>query len=162
MKINGLGSGSAAIFVRDIEISKKFYAGVLGMQIKVDFGKNVTFDGFSIWEVRQDHIIPEKLGSEKIFGKRSNKFELYFETEDIDNIISLLANNNVKLLHNIHEERWGQRTVRFFDPDDHLIEIGESMKKFIGRFHDMGFSPDEIFLKTSVPVEEVRRLLGLK
>lgn len=162
MKTNGLGSGSAVIFVRDIEISRKFYAGVLGMHIRLDFGKNVTFDGFSIWEINKNHIIPEKLGSEKISGKISNKFELYFETEDIEDIINLLENNKVQLLHNIHEEPWGQRTVRFFDPDDHLIEVGESMKKFIGRFHDMGFSPDEIFRKTSVPVEEVRRLLDLK
>lgn len=35
---------------------------------------------------------------------------------------------DMKLLHDLHDEPWGQRTIRFFDPDDHLIEAGESLK----------------------------------
>lgn len=161
MKSHYLGSGSAVIFVTDIGISRQFYTGVLGLRIKLDFGKNVIFDGFSIWEIRRDHIISEKLGSA---GKSGNpdRFELYFETEDIESIIGLLESNQVKLLHDLHEEPWGQRTIRFFDPDNHLIEIGETLKVFIKRFHDKGLSPEEIYRRTSVPVDEVTRLLDIE
>ena len=51
--------------------------------------------------------------------------------------------------------------LRFFDPDNHLIEIGESMKIFVGRFYNEGLSVDEIEKRTSVPRNEIIRLLEL-
>jgi len=64
------------------------------------------------------------------------------------------------LVHGIHEEPWGQRTIRFFDPDRNLIEAGESMKRFVTRFYCQGMTPEEVSHRTSVPVEEVKRLVG--
>jgi hypothetical protein len=84
---------------------------------------------------------------------------LYFETENLTGIFSVLKSKNVRFLHEIHEETWGQQTIRFFDPDNHLIEIGESMKQFVGRFYSQGLSPDEIYKRTGVPVSEVSRLI---
>jgi hypothetical protein len=65
----------------------------------------------------------------------------------------------VQLLHELHVEPWGQQTIRFYDPDNHLIEIGESMKQFVRRFYDNGLSIEEVSKKTSVPIEEIERLL---
>ncbi len=153
---------SPALFVNDIEISRNFYTGILGLTVELDFGKNVIFkNGFAIWEIRKDHIIPSTLGLEKISDGRYIRFELYFETDNLDEIFDNLKTKGVKFLHEVHEEPWGQHTIRFFDPDNHLIEIGESMKRFISRFHDQGLTPDQISGRTSVPVEEVRRLLGI-
>ncbi|RKX68718.1 hypothetical protein DRP43_05215, partial [candidate division TA06 bacterium] len=42
-----------------------------------------------------------------------------------------IKSKNIEFLHEIHEEPWGQRTIRFFDPDNHLIEIGEPLPIFI-------------------------------
>ncbi|HEX2970499.1 MAG TPA: VOC family protein [Bacteroidales bacterium] len=152
---------TTVLFVRDIEISKQFYCSIPGLAIDLDFGKNVIFrNGFTIWEIRHDNIIPATLGKERVSGT-SNRFELYFETEDIEAYFSLLHDKGVRFLHEIHEEPWGQRTFRFFDPDSHLIEIGESIKRFITRFHEKGMNPDEISKRTSVPVFEVKRLLGI-
>ncbi len=154
-----LGNGATALFVKDIEISKRFYTDVLGLKIDMDFGKNVIFkNGFAIWEIRKNHIIPTELGLDKISDASVNRFELYFETENISRVLSILKNNNVRFLHEIHEESWGQQTIRFFDPDNHLVEIGESMKQFVGRFYDQGLSFGEISNRTGVPVEEVSRL----
>jgi catechol 2,3-dioxygenase-like lactoylglutathione lyase family enzyme len=155
-----LVNGSTAIFVNDIEVSKNFYCNILGLKIHLDFGKNVIFEGFALWEIGTGHIIPRKLGIENITGT-SNRFELYFETEDIEGVYNKLVSKNVSFLHGIHEEPWGQHTIRFFDPDSHLIETGESMKKFVRRFHDRGMTISEISQKTSVPVEEVKRLLSI-
>lgn len=156
-----LSSGSAVLFVADIEVSKRFYTELLGLKIKLDFGKNVTYDGFTIWEIRSSHIIAERLGTTGLIDKTSNRFELYFETDDLESMISMLESNNVNLLHELHEEPWGQRTIRFFDPDNHLIEAGESLKKFLGRFHESGMSPEEISRKTSVAVEDIKHILGV-
>lgn len=151
---------SPALFVEDIEVSKLFYTKVLNLNIDLDFGKNIIFkEGFAIWEIQQNHIIPQTLGIDNISNKSSNRFELYFETEDIKEVFSELKKSNTKFLHEIHEETWGQKTIRFFDPDNHLIEIGEALKVFITRFYNQGLSVEQISGKTSVPVEEVKRLL---
>jgi len=155
-----LGNGATALFVKDIDVSKQFYTDVLGLKIDLDFGKNVIFkNGFAIWEIRESHVIPTQLGLDKISDTSVNRFELYFETESISLVLSILKNNNVRFLHEIHEESWGQQTIRFFDPDNHLIEIGESMKQFVGRFYDQGFTSDEISSRTGVPVKEVSRII---
>jgi catechol 2,3-dioxygenase-like lactoylglutathione lyase family enzyme len=148
------------LFVKDIEISKAFYCDTLGLLIDLDFGKNVIFrNGFTIWEIQPAHIIPATLGREKVADSSVNRFELYFETEDISLAYKTLLNKNINFLHMIHEEPWGQQTIRFFDPDNHLIEIGESMGHFILRFFKQGLSAEQISEKTHVPLAEVKRLI---
>jgi catechol 2,3-dioxygenase-like lactoylglutathione lyase family enzyme len=155
-----LKNGSTALFVKDIEVSKHFYKDILGLAIDLDFGKNVIFkNGFAIWEIQDQHIIPANLGRDKISDVSVNRFELYFETENLSGVFSILKSKDVRFLHGIHEESWGQQTIRVFDPDNHLVEIGESMEQFVSRFYDQGFTVDEISKRTGVPVEEVNRLI---
>lgn len=161
MKKPELNSCTAVLFVRSINESRDFYCNVLGLKIDLDFGKNVIFkNGLAIWEIRKDHIIPVKIGHQNLTGA-STRFELYFETGDLDLIHESLVSHKVTFLHELHEEPWGQRTIRFFDPDGHLIEVGETMGDFIARFYLQGMTPSEISSRTSVPVEEVNRLLGI-
>ena len=156
-----LKNSSTALFVRDIEISKHFYLDVLGLSIDLDFGKNIIFkNGFAIWEIQNTHIIPSKVGITKISDDSVNRFELYFETENLSQIYSILKNKNVRFLHEIHEESWGQQTIRIFDPDSHLIEIGESMKQFVGRYFREGLTIETITKRTGIPIEEVKRLIN--
>jgi catechol 2,3-dioxygenase-like lactoylglutathione lyase family enzyme len=152
---------SSVLFVEDIEISKRFYTETLGLVIEMDFGKNVILrGGVTIWEVQEKHIIPLELGVSNIRNKGINRFELYFETDDLEEISNKVKSRNTRLLHDIHEEPWGQRTIRFFDPDNHLIEIGEPMKVFLGRLHDQGFSFYQISQRTGVPAKDVIELLN--
>jgi catechol 2,3-dioxygenase-like lactoylglutathione lyase family enzyme len=152
---------STAIFVKDIETSKEFYNGLLELPIDLDFGKNVIFKaGFAIWEIQSKHIIPSTIGVEKISNASFNRFELYFETENLPVVYNTLKRRSVKFLHEIHEEPWGQQTIRFFDPDNHLIEIGESMKQFVSRFFKQGLSIEQVSQRTSVPADEVKRLIN--
>ena len=55
-----------------------------------------------------------------------SRFELCFETEEFDKFFQKLKSNNVRFLHEINTEIWGQRTIRFYDNDGHLIEVGEA------------------------------------
>ncbi len=125
---------STALFVKDISVSKGFYINVLEREIVHDFGKNIIFkDGFAIWEIQNEHIIPNKLGIKNITDVSINRFELYFESDDIDSVFQKLELQKVKFIHEIHKEPWGQRTFRFFDPDNHIIEIGESLEIFMNK-----------------------------
>lgn len=156
-----LNNCSTALFVKNINISKDFYVNLLEMKVDLDFGKNVIFkNGFAIWEIQENHIIPARLGLDKITDRSVNRFELYFETENITEIFETLKSRNIVFLHGLQEEPWGQRTIRFFDPDNHLIEIGESMRQFVRRFYEQGLTVEKVSERTSVPVEEVQRLIN--
>jgi catechol 2,3-dioxygenase-like lactoylglutathione lyase family enzyme len=151
---------SAAAFVRDIEVSKKFYTEVLGLAIELDFGKNITLEGgITLWEIDSNHIISERLGIESIRDRRANRFEFYFETTDIETVYGRVKASGVVFLHSLHEEPWGQRTMRFFDPDRHLIEIGESMETFVKRLYSGNMTPEQVSQKTSIPLKNVREIL---
>lgn len=72
---------SSVIFVNDIEKTKDFYCRLLEQEIEHDFGKNVILkNALTIWEIQAEHVISRKL----ITKGSSNRFELYFETEEIE------------------------------------------------------------------------------
>lgn len=155
-----LKNSSIAIFVKDIEISKRFYQDLLGLEVEFNFGKNIIFKGgIAIWEINPNHIIPFKLGDQCI-NSSTNRFELYFETENLEEDYQALLAYNVKLLHEIHEEPWGQRTLRFFDPDNHLIEIGESMRCFIQHMLDDGMTKEQVSAKTGIFIGDFDKMLN--
>jgi catechol 2,3-dioxygenase-like lactoylglutathione lyase family enzyme len=156
-----LNYSGIALFVKDIEISKDFYSNILNLKIELDFGKNVIYrGGITIWEIDENHIIPSSLGQERVKNANNNRIELYFETENLQEVYEELKGRGTHFLHEIHEEPWGQRTIRFFDPDNHLIEVGKSMRLFVTRFYELGLSLEEVSARTSVPAEEVMRLVG--
>jgi catechol 2,3-dioxygenase-like lactoylglutathione lyase family enzyme len=151
---------SAAAFVRDIDVSKKFYTEVLGLAVELDFGKNVILEGgITLWEIDSNHIISVRLGIESISDRRANRFEFYFETTDIETVYGRVKASGVDFLHSLHEEPWGQRTMRFFDPDRHLIEIGESMETFVKRLYSGNMTTEQVSQKTSIPLKKVREIL---
>lgn len=145
------------IAVNDIEVSKKFYQEVLGQKIILDLGANVTFEG--IFALQADYA--GLVGFDKndiVQGSKS--FELYFEEADFDSFVNKLKTKpEIKYLHEVKEYPWGQRVIRFYDPDRHVIEVGESMGFVIKRFLRQGLSVEETAKRTMHPVEFVRKCL---
>jgi catechol 2,3-dioxygenase-like lactoylglutathione lyase family enzyme len=151
---------SAVAFVKDITDSKRFYMELLEQAVELDFGKNVILKGgITLWEIRPDHIIPGLLGEDAVSDRKVARLELYFETEDIDSVCHKLEGYGVEFLHSLHEEPWGQRTVRFFDPDKHLIEVGETLGTFVKRLSAGKMTIAQISQKTKIQVEIVKQLL---
>lgn len=147
---------SVVLFVKDISISKQFYLQILGFTIEHDFGANIIFkEMLAIWQIKDDHIIPK---STETRGK-SNRMELYFETENVDAIFEKLKAVGINFLHQIHEEPWGQRTIRFFDPDNHLIEIGESLATMVKNMAAKEMNVEEIHLKTGLNEDLIKTLM---
>jgi len=112
----------ALITVDDIERSKAFYQNVLSQKIKFDYGENIFFEGdFAIH--LKSHF--QNLIDGKEIKSYSNAFELYFETDSLDDIEKKLLANNVEFIHKTREQPWKQKVLRFYDPDGNIIEIGE-------------------------------------
>lgn len=148
---------SIVIFVQDIIKSTNFYIGFLDLKIEYDFGNNVGLSsGISLWQISSGHAIGMQLDT----NSKVNRFELYFESENIEKDYKKLKTADVRFLHEIKEESWGQRTMRFFDPDDHLIEVGEPLEVFVLRLYQQQGSIQLVHEKTGVPMEMIRQIIS--
>jgi hypothetical protein len=145
------------ICVKDILVSREFYENLFGLKIKFDFGKNITFDcGLALQE---DFSLLAGISKNEIKYK-TNNFELYFEEDDFDNFMLKLGEyKNIEYVHNVKEYDWGQRVIRFYDMDKHIIEVGESMDTVIRRFLKSGLSIEETSKKSQHPIEYVKKLV---
>ncbi len=105
--------------------------------IIMDFGANKTLTGGLALQTVE--IYKKFIGTNDIsFG--GNNFELYFEEDDFDKFSEKLKECDIEYIHPIMEHSffWGQRVIRFYDPDKHIIEVGENMKVVCKRFLDSG------------------------
>jgi catechol 2,3-dioxygenase-like lactoylglutathione lyase family enzyme len=144
------------IVVNDISISRRFYEGVLNQTVEYDFGENVAFEGGFAIHLRSHFTDLIGMSPDSIIPK-SNNSELYFEEDDLECLVARLgALGSVEYLHELKEQPWGQRVIRFYDPDKHIIEVGESMKSVAKRLLDQGWSIEETALRTSMPEDFVR------
>jgi predicted enzyme related to lactoylglutathione lyase len=144
----------------DIQKSKEFYLNILNQEVDLDHGENISFKGgFAIHDRKHfQQLITEE---NKILGPK-NCVELYFESEDLDNIQNKLENMNATFLHKIRHQPWGQRVMRFYDPDNYIIEVGEPIDTVIIRYFEKGMNSEEISERTSMPQEIVEMILKSK
>lgn len=150
---------SSVIFVKDIDVARRFYEDLLEQKVAMDFGPNVGFEsGFALWQV--DHAYemmfnpfesdPTPLGRKNI--------ELYFETDMLDTVFARVTEAQVPLLHPPYEQPWGQRAFRIYDPDGHIVELGEAMRVVVIRLLASGLSLEEAAQRTGMPLEVVREM----
>lgn len=147
------------IVVKDIERSKRFYQEVLGLEVVKDFGANVTLTGGVILQTLNTWKgFIQKQDSQILF--ENNAAELYFEEDEMDAFLEKLQQiPHIEYVNPVIEYSWGQRVVRFYDPDKHIIEVGENMTLFVRNLFGVGLSVDEIAAKMDVPVDFVRSCL---
>lgn len=150
------------IFVKDVEISTSFYQHLFDFTIKHDFGENIVFNqGLCLWQKnRAQTIIFGKNEDNKAINLRKQT-ELYFETDEIENIWSKIKQqSNVKIIHDLKEENWGQKTLRIFDPDEFIIEIAEPMNHVVKRLNAEQLPLIDISDKTQLPINEIKEILN--
>ncbi len=139
--------------VKDIELSKNFYKKLFGLSVITDFGENVILtEGLvlqekSAWE--------SGVGNGVQFGGLDSA--LYFEEYDMDRFLSRLEKSSypIEYLNPCFERDWGQKTVRIFDPDHHILEIGETQSAVIARLLDSGMTAEETAAKTRLPISAI-------
>ncbi len=134
--------------VADPEASAAFYHRVLGLHVIADLGANKTLTGGLALQSLESWR--EFSGAERVaFG--GCDAELYFEEEDFDGFLNKLEGLPVTLLHPAKEHPWGQRAVRFYDPDRHIIEVGESLEAVWRRCLAGGMTPEQAAQRMGIP-----------
>lgn len=140
------------LVVTDMERSVAFYRKVLGLRVVMDFGANKTLTGGIALQTSDTYR--EFIGTDAVsFG--GNCFELYFEEDAFDAFLQKLEACGVEYVHPVVEHPWGQRAVRFYDPDRHIIEVGENLKSVCRRFLDSGMTPQQTAERMDVPLKFV-------
>lgn len=113
------------IVVKDIEKSKKFYHDLFGLDMILDNdGNMILTEGLVL---QDEKIWKGFLGKEVI--PENNSCELYFEEKDIEEFAEKLDRlyPDVKYVNRLMTHSWGQKVIRFYDPDGNLIEVGTPM-----------------------------------
>jgi len=148
------------IAVKDMEKAKRFYHDLLGLEVVDDFGANVVLsEGIFLQTADTWTTFIRKSENEIIYN--NNASELYFETNDMDGFADKLSSfPHVVYLHPITEHSWGQRAVRFYDLDGHIIEVGENMVMVVKRFIESGLSVEETATRMDVDVSYINSCLA--
>lgn len=146
------------ISVADINASRKFYEDLFGLEVDQDYGINISFSCGLALQQEFDWLV--NISKDKVMN-RPNNMELCFEEEEFDSFLAKLKSYpNIKYLGDVVEQSWGQRVIRFYDLDGHLIEVGENMKMVINRFLDSGMSMEEVSAKMDVSLKDLDSLLN--
>ena len=121
---------AALLVVKNMERSVKFYKEVLGLRVTMDL-QSISFGG--------------------------NAAELYFEEDKFDDFLKKLAAiKGIFYVHPVQQYSWGQRVIRFYDPDFHILEVGENIKSVCRRFLDSGMTIEAAAVRMNVPEKFVR------
>jgi catechol 2,3-dioxygenase-like lactoylglutathione lyase family enzyme len=149
------------IIVADIEKSKRFYIDVLQESVSLDLGTYVVMGGFSMmtretWNGdTKDGAVPDKTAG--------HGFELYFEETRLDDFVaSLRQKDGIAEFSPLTEAPWGQRTIRFLDPDNHVIEVAEPMEAVVLRLLASGMTVQEVSEKSMMPVKFVEKQMIMR
>ena len=147
------------ISVVDINAARKFYEDLFGLEVFQDYGKNIAFTcGLAL---QQDFEWLVNLPKETVL-KKSNNAEIVFEEQDFDGFLDKLSKRpNIERLGEVVEHSWGQRVIRFYDLDGHIIEVGEDMRVVIKRFLASGMTMEEVSVKMDASVEDLTKLLNI-
>ena len=110
------------IVVKDCHRALKFYRDLFGFQLLKDNDGNMELT---------DHLYLQEQRYWEYFTKKpvisnGNQSELYFEESDIEKFVERLEMlyPQTEYINRLMTHSWGQKVVRFYDPDGNLIEVG--------------------------------------
>ena len=109
------------IVVKDCNKALQFYRDLFGFELIRDNDGNMELSG--------NLYLQEETYWARFTGRRvvphNNHTELYFEAKEIDSFVKKLERlyPDTEYVNRLMTHSWGQRVVRFYDPDGNLIEV---------------------------------------
>ena len=124
-EVDGMRLRNVLIAVNDIDRAIRFYKEIFGRQVILNQDGNVIM---SEGLVLQDAKIWQQFLDKELISK-NNMMELYFEEADIEGFVKKLEESDfeIEYVNELMTHSWGQKVVRFYDPDGNLIEVGSPM-----------------------------------
>lgn len=145
------------LVVKDIEKTKEFYTSLLGLTIVGDLGVNVAFSGGLAAQTEASWMAFTGADQSQ-FRYGGHDKELYFEEKDFDGFASKVRDAGAEIVSETVMP-YGQKVLRFYDPDKHIVEVGEDMGVMVRRLHSEGLTKEQIMERTFMPAEVVDQLM---
>ena len=114
------------LVVVDLKKSVAVYEELCGLRVITDNDGNIIMtEGLCL----QDRRIGESFIDQSV-NYRGHDAELYFVEDDIEGFQKKLeqCSFEIEYVNRLMTHSWGQRVIRIYDPDHHVIEIGESLE----------------------------------
>ena len=121
------------ILVKNLEQSRQFYLEVLGQDTvaakscEIAFSHDLTIQTLASWlrALGPDHEEVSCCGRQT---------ELFFEEKNLEDFVGRLrSRGDIEFLHGPVTEADERLTVRFYDPDGHIIEVSETSDSTVKR-----------------------------
>lgn len=115
------------VFVSDMKRSLAFYCDLLGQTIAQDHGDFVQLEnGLALHTgpPLEATMFGAPSGDRSRYGR--GNLVLYFETDELEAMLARMP-QEAELVHPIEAQAWGQKVFRCYDPDGHIVEVGEPM-----------------------------------
>ncbi len=119
------------IVVKDCHKALKFYSDLFGFELVQDNDGNMELTGNLF--LQEDFYWEQFIQKKRV--PHHNSTELYFEEPDIEAFIERLETlyPETVYLNRLMTQSWGERVVRFYDPDGNLIEVGTPFKETVSK-----------------------------
>ena len=142
------------LVVKDMEKTKAFYTSLLGLTVVGDMGGvNVAFSGGLAAQTEESWA--QFTGTTQArFQYGGHDMELYFETADFDAFVAQAKTAGAEIVSE-SVMPYGQKVIRIYDPDKHIVEVGEEMGVMVRRLHSEGLTKEQISQRTYLPAEAV-------
>lgn len=166
MAKNKMSKAGILLGVADMAKARNFYETVLEQKVELESGGvYVVYEsgvylqqGFA--DLLEGKLFSKPTGAKLNPMKKSDNCQIGFEVEDLDYwVTKIKAVGDIELVHDVVEFDWGQRVIRFYDYDGHIVEIGESNVAFVRRLAKEGYSVEELAKRTWDTVENVQQFL---
>ena len=110
------------VVVKDCKRALEFYKSIFGFELIHDNDGNMELSGGIF--LQEAEYWEQFTGKDVI--RKNNSMELYFEEPDIEDFIVKLEKlyPDTEYVNKLMTHSWGQKVVRFYDPDGNLIEVG--------------------------------------
>jgi lactoylglutathione lyase len=119
------------LIVQDLDRALAFYTEILGLKLGHRSGDYAQLDtGVTRLALYTRSAMAKTLGM-SLEMPRSNApgFELGFKVEDVDAAVNELMPRGAALAVPPEDRFWGQRTAYIRDPDGHLIELAQDLRR---------------------------------
>ena len=119
------GIAAITVFVADLGAAKRFYENAFGLPVHFEDDESVVFNvGGTLVNLLVTSAAPELIAPASV-GERDagTRFQLTVQVEDVDAVVTELADRGVALLNGPVDRPWGIRTASFQDPDGTIWEI---------------------------------------
>ena len=123
--------GAIILFVADLQQSRIFYHEVLGLDVQFEDAESVGFkiEGLAFIVLQVDRARVQLQGQPTATPSAGATAFLTTFTGDVDALHASLLERGVSFFQRPADQPWGMRTAYFKDPDGHVWEIAQPIKR---------------------------------